>query len=118
MLQILTNERDLVTTELVQRAFERCFTRAQIRLVDTASRRGPSAIVVAIAPDEGMVPRLEEIWRGGGKVILLGRLGPGMAALAGVETADAGPDLAVAAECAPAFPPALSESRAALAYAR
>ena len=77
MIQIFANRRDLVTTELVLRAFERCFTCGQVRLIDTtAALPGRNAIVVAIAPEEAVAPDIERIVRQGGKAILLGTLGP------------------------------------------
>jgi hypothetical protein len=119
MIQIFTNQRDLVTTELVLRAFERCFTCGQVRLITTtAALPERNAIVVAIAPEEAMAPDIERIVRQGGKVILLGALGPRMAALAGVETVVTGPELGAAATCAPATPHSTSESLAILAYSR
>lgn len=119
MIQIIANPRDPIATELVLRAFERCFTCGQVLLIDaTAALPGRNAIAVALAPDETIAPHLESMVRQGGKVLLLGALGPRMAAVAGVEVVEAGPDLSAVANCPPATTHAASESRAALAYAR
>ena len=118
MIYILADPRDPVTTELVSRAFERSFTRGQVRRIETAAAfPDKNAIVVALAPDEEIAPALEKCARRAGKVILFGALGPRMAALAGIETVEPVPDLIAAAECAPAPIHASSESRAAIAYA-
>jgi hypothetical protein len=119
MIQIIANHRDRIATELVFRAFERCFTSGQVRLLESKpTLPGRGGIVVAMAPDEAMAPDIERIACNGGKVILLGRLGPRMAAVAGIEVVEAAPDLLTAAECVPAPTYAMSESRAALAYVR
>jgi hypothetical protein len=119
MIRILANHRDRVATELVLRAFERCFTPGQVRLNETTDAVfGRNVIVVALAPDEASAPEFEHILRQGGKVILLGRLGPRMAAIAGIELVDAPLDLLTAADCVPAPAHAMSESRAALTYTR
>jgi len=118
MIYILADPRDPVTTELVLRAFERSFTRGQVRRIETATAfPDKNSIVVASGPDEEFAPALENCVRRAGKLILFGALGPRMAALAGIETVETGPDLVAAAECAPAPIHASSESRAAIAYA-
>jgi hypothetical protein len=119
MIQILANHRDPIATELVLRAFERCFTRGQIRLIDTIAGVGArNTILIALAPDEAIAPDIERMVRHGGKVVLLGALGPRLAAIAGIEVVEAGPDLSSAADCPPAPVHATSESRAALGYGR
>jgi hypothetical protein len=119
MIHILADSRDKVTTELVVRAFERCFTRGQVRLIESAAGVSErKAIVIALAPDDAIVPDIERVSGSGGKVILLGALGPRMAALAGIEPIEIDPTLASLADCAPAPTHATSESRAALSYAR
>src|ERR1700739_3717985 len=111
MIHILADSSDEITTELVARAFERCFTRGQIRLVDDAAWTSePSAIVVALAAGDAIVPDLRRVVEAGGKVILLGRIGPRLAALAGVEPVEIDPDLSAFADCAPAPVHGMSES--------
>ncbi|ABD89726.1 hypothetical protein [Rhodopseudomonas palustris] len=119
MIYLLADSRDAVTTELVQRAFERSFTRGQVRLIDcTDAITAKAPVVIALAPDEALATDLQRVVSQGGKLLLLGKLGPRLAALAGVTVAEASPDLAAAAVSAPAPSYATAQSRAALRYAR
>jgi hypothetical protein len=118
MIHIIAERRDPVTTELVARAFERSFTRGQMRLTEGGAIPERNAIVVALAPDDAIASDIERIVDCGGKVVLLGALGPRMAALAGVEPIEIADDLASAAVCAPAPAHEISESRASLGYGR
>ncbi len=117
MIHILADSQDRSTTELVPRAFERSFTRGQVRLIESAEAIPASnAVVVALAPEDDGAPAIRRILGNGGKLVLLGRLGPRMAEIAGIEPVETDAEIASAADCAAAPTYGMSESRASLTY--
>lgn len=117
MIYILADKRDAATTEIVARAFERSFTRGQLRLVEASSDIPTSnAVVVVVSPDDEAADRLGQLARSRGKIILHGSLGPRFGEIAGVETFAAVPNLLEVAECEPAPPHATSRSRGSMIY--
>lgn len=117
MIHIVGDQKDRETTEIVARAFERSFSRGQVRetgsCIDVAAC---SAIVVAINPDEDAAEPLRRVVKNGGKVILLGSLGAAMSDLAGVDVVPVGADLAPMADSEAAPVGEMRGSRAVLQY--
>ena len=103
------------TAEVVIKAFERSFTRGQVRRALAAS---PDAkIVVALGPTDADATWLEALARRRAKIVLLGPLGPRVARLAGITLAAVDDALAAHGGCPPAPTHGASESSAALVYA-
>lgn len=117
MIHILRDKNDRVTNEIVVRAFERSFTRGQIREIDScldiAERH---AIVIAISPDWEAVEPLRQLMSNGSKVVLQGSLNAAMAEIAGVTVVVVGPDLRELADSEVAPAGETRVSRAALRY--
>ncbi len=117
MIHILADKRDAATTEVVVRAFERSFTRGQVRLIDAYQDMPTSnAVVIVVSPDDEAAKMLGQLIRNRGKIILQGSLGPGLGEIAGVETFAAAPQFSEFAECEPAPVHGTSQSRASIAY--
>lgn len=105
MINIVGDQQDRVTTEIVVRAFERSFSRGQVRQVgDYPGFSSRNAIVVAINPDAKAAAALRRLVSSGSKIVLLGPLSEAAADLAGVKTAVIGAELQPMAfsEAAPA----------------
>jgi hypothetical protein len=117
VIHIVGDQNDRVTTEIVARAFERSFTRGQIReighCVDIATR---NAIVVAVNPGDEAAPSLRHLIDNGGKLIVFGALTAAMADIAGVTVIPVQPDLASAADSEAAPAGEMRASRCALRY--
>jgi hypothetical protein len=104
--------------EIVGRALERSFTRGQVRMGgERWPQAAPGTIVVALAPLDNYAERLEALARSGSKILLLGRLSPKVADLAGIRLSPIANAFADAAACAPAATYALTQSAGAVRYA-
>src|SRR6476646_6990573 len=113
MIDLIMCGTEEATAEVVSKAFERSFTRGQVR----CGNRAPlpdSKIVVAISPVEEDVDWLKTFSRKGGKILLFGSLGPHAARFAGIAVQGSIENLA--ADCPPATAHCTSESSAALVY--
>ncbi|THD73075.1 MAG: hypothetical protein E7813_03395 [Bradyrhizobium sp.] len=117
MIHILADKRDAATTEIVVRAFERSFTRGQVRLIDAYQDIPTSnAVVIVVSPDDESAKMLGQLIRNRGKIVLQGSLGPAVGEIAGVETFAAAPQFSEFAECGPAPVHGTSQSRASMVY--
>lgn len=117
MIYIVGDQKDRVTTEIVARAFERSFTRGQVReignFLDVATS---NAIVVAIGADEEAAEPLRRLINDGGKVILQGSLDAALGEIAGVTVVSVDPELKTTADSEAAPAGEMRVSRAALQY--
>lgn len=117
VIHILRDESDPVTTEIVLRAFQRSFSRGQIRASGAVSDLPPrNGIVVAINPNEAAAVTLGRLADSGGKIILFGALCGAAADVAGVRIAPVDSSLAPAAACEPAPARETRSSSAVLEY--
>lgn len=117
MIYIQGDKHDLATTEIVVRAFERSFTRGQVREIDNCADIVPrDAILVAISPDAAAAASLNSLVRNGGKLVLQGPLNEAMAGIAGVDLIAVDCELRGAADSEAAPPAEFRVSRAALRY--
>lgn len=117
MIHILRDESDPVTTEIVVRAFERSFSRGQVRasgeISDLPARNG---IVVSINPGEAAAVVLRRLADSGGKIIVFGALCGAVADIAGVSIVAVDPSLGPMASCEPAPAHEMRISSAVLEY--
>lgn len=81
---LLPGQGDAV--EIVRAGLERSFTRAQ--MADAPE----GTVVVAVDPGDGDLPALRRIAGSGGKAVVFGRPGPGVADWLGISTAELGPE--------------------------
>lgn len=117
MIHILRDESDPVTTEIVVRAFQRSFSRGQVRAGGDVSDLPPrNSIVVAINPGEGAAAALGRLADSGGKIILFGALCGAIADIAGVSIAAIDPSLGPLAQCEPTPAHEMRSSSAVLEY--
>jgi hypothetical protein len=114
MIDLIVCSAEDATAEVITKAFERSFTKGQIRRTD--SRTASASIVVALAPTDADAVWLEPLASQPGKILLFGPLGPRIARLAGVRLQDVTEDFAVHCGCLPAPAHGTSESSAALIY--
>lgn len=115
MIDLVDGSGDGAAREIVARALERSFTRGQVRVVDRIAR--DTAVAVLLAPDDSHAEAVSELMRRRAKILLLGRIGPAVASLAGISLEAPAADITGAARCAPAASHGASESAAAVAYA-
>lgn len=119
MIAIIDRSECGISREVVARAFQRSFTRGQVRLVaDIAELKHTPAIVVILAPREDDTDWLEPLLRKPCKVVILGAIGTRIAQLAGISIGPVEPSALPAADCAPAPTYDLTESDASVVYAR
>src|SRR5258708_6502301 len=114
MIDLIVCSAEDTTAEVITKAFERSFTKGQIRRTD-----GPTTlanVVVALAPTDADAVWLEPLASRRGKLLLFGPLGPRIARLAGVTLQAFTEDFAVHCGCPPAPAHGTSESSAALVY--
>lgn len=117
MIHILRDENDPVTTEIVVRAFQRSFSRGQVRASgDVTHLPARNGIVVAINPGKCAAAALRRLAGSGGKVILFGALCEAIADVAGVSIVTIDPSLGPAADCEPAPAREMRSSAAVLEY--
>ena len=114
MIDVVVCSAEDTTAEVVTNAFNRSFTRAQVRRTDRPA--STANVVVALGPTDADALWLEPLARRRAKIMLLGPVGPRIARLAGVSL-QAATDLAVHCGCLPAPAHGSSESSAALVYA-
>jgi hypothetical protein len=113
MIDVIMCGAEEATAEVVSKAFERSFTRGQVR----CGNRAPlpdSKIVVALSPTDADVDWLKTFARRGGKILLFGSLGPYAARFAGIAPQTVIENLVV--DCPPAPKHGTSESSGALVY--
>jgi hypothetical protein len=117
VIHIIGDKLDAATTEIVVRAFERSFTRGQVRLIDAYQDIPTSnAVVVVMSPDDESAETLGRLIRRKGKIVIQGSLGPKVAKIAGVETFAVTRDLIDSADCQPAPVHGIAQSRASIVY--
>jgi hypothetical protein len=116
VIYIQGDMHDRATTEIVVRAFERSFTRGQVREVESCADVPRQSIVVVVNPDRETAGVLARTVRDGGKLILHGPLDRAAADIAGVQLIAVDPALRCSAESEAAPPAELRASRAALRY--
>jgi hypothetical protein len=117
MIDIVVGSVAAGAAEVVVKAFERSFTRGQVRIADGPRDLSRSGIVVVLAPGDADADWLEAFARKPCKIVLLGNLGSATAALAGISLSPADARLIGMAGCAPAPVHGTAESCAAIAYA-
>jgi hypothetical protein len=119
MIAIIDRSNCEMTREVVVRAFQRSFTRGQVRLVeDIAELSRTPAIVVVIAPGEGDAGWLEALLRQPSKIVIFGAVGPRVAKLAGIVVGPVDESTVPTADCESAPTCGLTESAASVVYAR
>lgn len=117
MIYIVGDRKDRDTTEIVARAFERSFSRGQVRELGSCREvAARNAIVVAINPAEDAAEPLGGVLKKGGKVILLGSLGPAISGIAGVDVVPIDAELTPLAHSDAAPVGEMRGSRAVLQY--
>jgi hypothetical protein len=116
VIYIVGDQKDRETTEIVARAFERSFSRSQVRELGSLNVAARNAIVVVINPDEDAAEALSGLLKKGGKVILLGSLGPAMSGIAGADVVPIDAELAPMAHSDAAPAGEMRGSRAVLHY--
>ena len=116
MINIVVGSTGADVAEVLARAFERSYTRGQVRLVDSVRALPGGGVAVVPSPRDADLEWLEAFARRPSKIVLLGPLGPAMAAWAGVGLSPLAPRLAEAAACAPAPLHGMAASQAAIAY--
>ncbi len=117
MIDLIVCTAEDTTVEVVAKAFERSFTRGQIRRTGIPLDPANANVVVAMGPGDADADWLEAIARRGVKILLFGSIGPRIARLAGVTLPAVTEDLAFHCDCPPAPANDSSESSAALVYA-
>ena len=117
MINIVVRSTGADVAEVLARAFERSYTRGQVRLVDSVRALPGGGVAVVPSPHDADLEWLQAVARKPSKIVLLGPLGPAMAAWAGVGLSPLAPRLAEAAACAAAPLHGMAASRAAIAYA-
>jgi len=115
MINIVVGSTGADVAEVLARAFERSYTRGQVRLVDSVRALQGGGIAVVPSPRDADLEWLEALARGPSKIVLLGPLRPATAAFAGIGTTPL-EWLTEAAACAPAPLHGMAASRAAIAY--
>jgi hypothetical protein len=115
MIDVIVCSAEDTTAEVITKAFERSFTKGQIRRTDSPA--APANVVVALAPTDADATWLEPLASRRVKILLFGPLGPRIARLAGVTLQAITEDLAIHCGCPPAPAHGTSESSAALVYA-
>jgi hypothetical protein len=115
MIAVIVSSAEDTTIEVVSKAFERSFTKGQVRLTDIRAR---TDVVVVLGPTDADAEWLEQLASQRSKVILFGRLGPRIARLAGITLHPISTDLYDHCACPPTSPHRMSESSATLLYAR
>lgn len=119
MIAIIDRSSCDISREVVVRAFQRSFTRGQVRHVAEIAELGRTpAIVVVIAPREDDAEWLEALLRQPCKVVLLGAVGARIARLAGISVDPVETSTLPAADCPPAPTYGLTASDARVIYAR
>src|SRR5262245_31854877 len=114
MINVIVCSAEETTIEVVRKAFERSFTRGQVRLTDTPVVAG--GVVVVLGPADAEADWLEQLASQRSKVILFGPLGPRIARLAGITLNPISTDLSDHCACPPTSPHATSKSSAMLVY--
>lgn len=100
MINIVGDQNDRMTTEIMLRAFERSFSRGQVRAVsDYPNSTDRGAVVVAINPDKEAATPLRRLAGNGSKIILFGSLNDAVADVAGVDAVVVDPVLQPMAGC-------------------
>jgi hypothetical protein len=117
MINIVIGSTGADVAEVLARAFERSYTRGQVRLVDSVRGLTLGDVAVVPSPRDTDLAALEDFARKSSKLVLLGSLGPAIAAWAGLSLDPLEPRLAAAAACAGAPLHGMAESRAVVAYA-
>lgn len=119
MIAIIDRSRDELTHEVVLRAFQRSFTRAQVRCVEEIAElsRTP-AVVVVVAPAESDADWLEAMLPQPCKIVIFGAVGPRVARLAGIVVNVTDEASVLATDCVSAPTYGLTESEASVVYAR
>jgi len=116
MINIVVGSTGADVAEVLARAFERSYTRGQVRLVDSVRGLPGGGIAVVPSPRDADLEWLEAFAHRPSKIVLLGPLGAATAGWAGVGLSPLAPRLAEAAACAPAPLHGMAASRAAIAY--
>ena len=116
MIDLVVCTAEDTTVEVVTKAFERSFTRGQIRRTGIPIDPANANVVVALGAGDVAADWLEAIARRRVKILLFGAIGPRIARLAGVTLAAVSEDLAFHCDCPPAAAHDNSESSAALVY--
>jgi hypothetical protein len=117
MIDLIVCSAEDTTVEVVTKAFERSFTRGQVRRTGIPVDAANAKVVVALGPTDADADWLAAIARRRAKILLFGAIGPRIAQLAGVTLQVVTEDLAIHCDCPPAPPHDTSESSAALVYA-
>ncbi len=117
MIDLVVCTAEDTTVEVVTKAFERSFTRGQIRRTGIPVNPANANVVVALGPGDADADWLEAIARRGVKILLFGSIGARIARLAGVTPPAVIEDLAFHCDCPPAPAHDSSQSSAALVYA-
>lgn len=116
MIDLLACVADATVTEVVRKAFERSFTRGQIRYSGSRVPAPDTKIVVVLGPTDADVEWLAQLVRKGTKIVLLGLIGARVAQLAGINLQEISKDLTDHCACGSAPLRGSSESSAALEY--
>lgn len=117
MIDLIVCSADDTTVEVVGKAFERSFSRGQVRHSGVGAPLPDTKIVVALGATDTDADWLGAFASRGVKIVLLGPLGPRIARLAGIALEGPGDALAAHDKCPPAPLRGSSESPAALVYA-
>jgi hypothetical protein len=117
MIEIFACDADGATLEVVSKAFERSFTRGQCRLGERGAPARETRVFVVLAPADADAAWLTPLLNARRKLVLLGRLGPRIAEMAGLSLTEVTDVLEAQAQCAPAPLHGGSESAATLVYA-
>lgn len=115
MIDIALRSYDTFTAEVVVRAFERSFTRGQVRLSDHIPRDA-SLLVVLGAREEDAEALNAVCNRGACKLLLLGPLGAAVSAIAGIVPAPIPDPIRAAGTCPAAVPHSETRSAATVQY--
>jgi hypothetical protein len=117
MIDIVVGSAGAGAAEVVVKAFERSYTRGQIRIAEGPRDSSQGGIVVVLAPTDSDADWLEAFVRKPCKIVLLGKLGPAISALAGISLSPMCARLIEGASCAPAPAHHMTASKAAIVYA-
>ena len=116
MIDVIVCSADGTTAEVVTKAFERSFTRGQVRRADHATSETTARVLVVLGPSDADAAWLEPLTRRHAKILLFGPIGTRIAQLTGITLQAISKDLAAHCDCLPAVAHRTSESSAALVY--
>jgi hypothetical protein len=116
MIDVVIGQAEPFATEVLLAALERSFTRTQIKTWEGRPHLVGSRIVVALGLHATEGEWIAPLLRSRSKILLLGRISPAVAALAGIRLSAVSTRVASSMDAAPASPHAMSASDAAIVY--